>query len=629
MGRLEKITSFTLDSKESFLLSGTNGGSIFIQSIENLEIIADLRISVGSIEVVAVHPCLPYAAALSMDHTITLVDIENLTKPFIIDRFNSRDIEADNEYFENIIPTQSYSQALSFHPQKVVLATRTGNGALIELELKDGYLQKVRTNRFHDEDLITTRYVNDGKQILSGAARDIVLSEHGKEVFRWTIGDLNHHWFEPIRDDVFLVACDELFAVKIDLKNRDKVDIGPKFMRDDFEHITFNRKSNSAYACGFDADVYKVDPSSLKPVCTIWSAPYKLRWIKNLEKDPNILIIHSFNGSIYRYNIADNRVEARFKKTPNTIWTCCRIKDQLFFAGEGELLTSSRINVVDSKNNIPNITIENMHIKQDNASYTKRIIPKSKESDAILIAQKDGFIRQLLDNRVTEIFAINEQIRDIGYWHKKDYVYICTEQGNVYCIHCTTGDIKASYHHPENKPLWSLAVNETLGVIAVGARRGKLKILSLSNLSEQYEPNHCCSRPKRMKWFDDNLIFVQTHQLKRYSLSENKVHDFVGHCNNTIEDFIWDLEYGYLVLISYTTEVILCDLSSGRKLCVMPDQIDISKGIEWISRENDKNSYPLDFVTFGREGSLRLYRIHNDRITSLGSNLSEVLGSAN
>ena len=166
MNGFQKITSFVLDSSEDYILCGTLGGCVVILSTDRLSVISRIRTSVGSIEVVAIHPSKPLAACLAMDHSITLIDISQPTKPKILDRFSSRDECADNEYFENIVPNQSLSQALCFHPTEAMLATRTGNGALLELEYKNRHLVRLRANRLHDTDLITTRYVSNGQAIL-------------------------------------------------------------------------------------------------------------------------------------------------------------------------------------------------------------------------------------------------------------------------------------------------------------------------------------------------------------------------------------------------------------------------------------------------------------------------------
>jgi WD40 repeat protein len=625
MNGFQKITSFVLDSSEKYLLCGTLGGSVVILTTDSLSVISRIRTSVGSIEVIAIHPSKPLAASLAMDHSITLIDISQPAKPKILDRFCSRDECAENEYYENIVPNQSLSQALCFHPTEVKLATRTGNGALLELEYKDFHLVRLRANRLHDTDLITTRYVSDGQALLSGAGGDIVLSREGKELARWSIGERNHHWFEPLSSHRFLVACDELHAVIIDINNHKRVQIGPKFMRDDFEHVTYNPVSKQAFASGFDGDIYQLDPDNLEPLGIVWRAPYKLRWIKTLPSAPHILMVHSFNGAIYRYNMNDRCVEAHYKQTPHAIWSCSRAENRMVFAGEGPYLVTATIQDPANQDAVPNIKIDNYIVKQSDLSYTKRLVRVPGSTERFLLGQKNGRILEISEGECRTLLDCQEEIRDITYSTKKHCVYACTERGRLYCLDVNNGQVVALYSAADGQPQWSLALNEEREVIALAGRRGELQILNANDLSPTKHASHQCARPKRMKWLGDELIFVQTDELKRFSLSEDKVFDYVSACENTIEDFIWDLNFNYLVLVCYKTELVLCDLSSGQKKCVMPDQADFSKGLEWISQTNNPDVYPLDFLTFGRMGMLQLYRIHNDRIFSLGSSLDSVL----
>jgi WD40 repeat protein len=621
----QKVTSFALSQNEDFLVCGSLGGVVFLLATEDLSVISQLRTSVGSIEVVATHPSLPLAAAMAMDHSISLIDIKNPKAPSSIDRFSTRDELADNEYFENIVPNQSLSQALCFHPTDTILASRTGHGALLELELRERRLQRIRATRLHDTDLITARYVRGGEAILSGAGGDIVLSSRGIQLARWIIGERNHHWFEPISDHRYLVACDELHALIINIERPQDVVVGPAFMRDDFEHVTYNRTAHTAYAAGFDGDLYQINPESLAPLGIVWRAPYKLRWIKTLESAPHIIFAHSFNGGLYRYNLQTNEVEAEFKHTPATIWTCVRNADTLTFAGEGPYMVNVEIQSPDIPNGIPRLSIQSAVLKQSDSSFTKRLIKYPGTPGTFLLAQKNGKLLDVVNNTCELILDLKDDIRDIAYCPRTDVIYACAESGRVSSIHRSQRKLLAVYQVPDQEPQWSLSMHHSKALLSVAGRRGSLSILSAHNLEPIRLISHQCARPKRMKWLGDDLLFVQTDELKRYSYTEDKIYDYVDHCDNTIEDFIWDITYNCLVLVCYKTEVILCDLSSGQKRCIMPDQSDFCKGLEWINPYNNTSSYPLDFITFGRQGSLQKYRIHNDRLFSLGSSVTSVL----
>ena len=84
--------------------------------------------------------------------------------------------------------------------------------------------------------------------------------------------------------------------VEIDISSDSQVRVGPKFMKDDFEHVTFDRNSHKIYASGFDGNIYMMDYADLKPHKIIWRAPFKLRWMKILDNSNKYMVAYCFNG---------------------------------------------------------------------------------------------------------------------------------------------------------------------------------------------------------------------------------------------------------------------------------------------------------------------------------------------
>jgi hypothetical protein len=119
-----------------------------------------------------------------------------------------------------------------------------------------------------------------------------------------------------------------------------------------------------------------------------------------------------------------------------------------------------------------------------------------------------------------------------------------------------------------------------------------------------------------MKWLDNdcliynNSTFIFT--LDRQTLKSTQLTNFGA---NTTEDFCWDPSERYLIYVGYNREVCLHDLKSGTLLDRTLDDSDYSKGIIWLGDSDFSSIYgPASFATFGRNASLNVYEVFEERI---------------
>jgi hypothetical protein len=608
-----KIGSFAVDGPEEYILTGNMCGEVGVIEMDRFEMVNTVWAQPGAIEAVAVHPSLPYVASMGMDRSVCLLERTTPSTLSVRDRFVFRDVKCSNDPVP--IPyNYSLSQALTFHPTQKRLAVRSGNAGVLEMDFSGGRLEQIHCTRFHDDtDLVTLRYLEDGT-LLSGSGGGAVLSRDNVELCSWRFGNLNLHWFEPVADDEYLVACDELYVIRLNIRNRREPVIGRKLTRDDLEHVTYNPTSGRAFAGGFDGTVYEIDPDTCNFKRVAWDAPYKMRWIKTLRTDPDRLIVLCFNGAIYKVGLTDQRVVAQIKETPNAIWTCVRRGKQLLFAGEGEFIRTVEVAGIDRLTASPVFHLGPALHKGDDHSFTKRMV--STES-GLLLAQKHGKLLEITENGTRIVADFGEHLRDVAAVPGQSVAFVCTEAGRVLKVDTNTGAILHALVMPDSEPAWALAYHPGRNLLASAGRRGILVIASGEDLTPVCFGS-TTARPKRMKWCDDTLLYNQTGVLRKFDLATYLTTDYVEDCENTIEDFIWDEERRYLVLIGYRTEIVLCDFETGAKLSVTPDQADFSKGLEWVSQPDCDDGYPLDFVTFGRTGTAHLYRIHNERCIAMG-----------
>jgi hypothetical protein len=467
--------------------------------------------------------------------------------------------------------------------------------------------------------------VNGGDQVLSGSIDgQFVLSENGKELRRWQIGKRgNVHWAEHLDGNVYLLASDMRAVARVDITNSQPIFIGKPFTRDDLEHVTYNHTSNRAYVASFDRQIYEIDAQTCAPVRIAYNAPFKCRWIKTLEREPSTLIVQSRNGGLYKVDSDIGECVGVIKETPEVLWTAVHLEDGVIaLAGDGEFLLQLRSSSVDPITRSVQFDYKWSQLSVSPSSYTKRMVFQ-ESSGKLILGRTNGEI--VVVNRVssTEFVArllinVGSAVRDLAVEPYGTGLFAGCEDGNLYRINLETGNIDLCWCSPINQPLWAIAHCPERSLIAASERGGTMVILDDSSflvLDERIET----ARPKRMKFVDGStLLYNKTDELFLLNLNSGEESLHVQAQGNTIEDFVWDRQKKYLILISYTQNLILCDFRSGEVINTVPDQIDYSKGIILINTPNDLNGYPLDFLTFGRSGTAQYFRIHDEKILALG-----------
>jgi WD40 repeat protein len=618
-----KYESMCIDPTEKWLYAGNACGEVHSIDIEAFTIKNRVQSNTGIVQAITAHKSLPYVATLSTDRTVSVLRRDDgRLSPLI--SIPLRDIQPSNDT-EIIPPVQSTSQALGFHPRKPRLVTRSGNAGVTEVEFDaQGGYRVLWCVRLHaDADLISARYVNNSDQILSGAIDgQFVLSEGGHEIRRWQIGEgANVHWAEHLSKTIYLLASDIRYVARIDISGRTKPFIGPQFTKDDLEHVTYNKKSKRAFVATFDRKIYEIEPRTCKPIRTAFEAPFKCRWIKTLERDPRILLVQCRNGGLYKANLDTGECLAAIRETPDALWTSVRLKNgTLMFSGEGKYLTMLEPRGVEKLSRSTRYNVRRVMLNIDADTYTKRMVI-GRAGKNLLLGRTNGDLVEITLTRGGKpmkprvIRNLGSAVRDVTLEPDASIVYAACEDGSVRRIRLDTGRDLATWQSPVGQPIWSLAHNPTRAILAVAERNGSLFFLDDESL-EAVGIGPAMGRPKRMKFeSQDSLIYNHRDELYRLDLRNLFATRVVGPLGNTIEDFIWDEERRYLVMIGYTQNLTLCDYHTGEILSSVPDQIDYSKGLAWATSEG---SYPLDFVTFGRSGAPHLFRIHDEKILAIG-----------
>jgi len=619
-----KFESMALGPREDFVVAGTLDGQLYILDVGRWSVVSATQAHAGAIQAVAAHPALPYVAALSTDRSVSVWShVSGALRHVCTIPIRKIFPPNDKTIIESV---HSTSQALGFHDTQRRMVTRSGNSAVVEIDFEDDGSFWVRSCvRLHGSaDLISARYVHGGDAVLTGSIDgQLVLSHNGTEVRRWIFdARANIHWAEWITGDEYLLASDLRNVFRIDINLTEPLVTGRIFTRDDLEHVTFNRASGRAYVASFDRNIYEIDPATCNPVGIAFRAPFKCRWIKTLVSDPDVLLVQCRNGGLYKVDVMRKKQIGSLNFAPDALWTAVRVGNDILIAGEGSKLHRYRNFAPSSADRSPIFIKSAFDISHCLDSYTKRMA-WDKVHRRLFLARTNGDLLRVACNtdftncNVDLSLNLGSAVRDIAIDPTGSFVFAACEGSQVFRISAESGAVGSTWRSAPDQPVWSLAHAPERGILAAAERGGKLAILDDVSL-EEIDTEISTGRPKRMKVDGDILFFVKRDELHKLDLSTGVTGCHVQEVGNTIEDFIWDAERRYLILVGYHQNIILCDYDTGDMLCTVPDQAEYTKGVIWANPSGDRDSYPLDFLTFGRSGIPHLFRVYDERILALG-----------
>lgn len=622
MQAARKIECFCFDKEERVLFVGNITGQVDVVDFDTFEILHTVQAHAGSITAIRAHPTRPYIACLSMDRSVSIWRHNQTGALEAVSAVSLRNIRPSND--DRPVPdVHSNSQMLGFHGTARRLVTRTANAGVLQLDFTDtGEVEIVSCYRHHGgEDVISACYVDGNDLVLTGSAYgEVALSDGPDVVGRWKVGDHAVHWIEFMHGTQYLAATDDRHCARFDISKPGCVDsIGSKFARDDFEQVTYNPTSNRVFASSFDRNVYELHPESCESLGSVFKTNFKNRWIRSPLRDPRLVVVQARNGTLYKVDVESGSCLARIKETPAALWTSVATESgEMVFAGEGNRLLRLVPQKIERTSLRRHFHSESRVLALDPEVYTKRMA-LNRRTGALVLGRTDGRICVLQDGVLTELAQFGGAVRDLTMRRDGSEAFVACEDGCVYHLDTESGRLLSSYASPDGFPIWAVAYNPTRDLLAICERHNQGLIVSATNLDEisfRFESG----RNKRTKWLDDHrLLHVYGSSLHEVDLSSGRERVIVDYTGNTIEDFMWDATYTYLVLVGYTGMINLYDLASGEHLAEVPDQVDYSKGVMWVPRSCNDGSYPFDFVTFGRSGEVHAFRIYNENVVALGN----------
>ncbi len=611
----EKINSFCLSQDERFCIAADNSGQIHTLSISDLSLVSKIRGHTGEINAICAHPRYPWIASLGEDRRVAIWTIDSSGHLHLRFSYSLRGHIASNST-KHFPALQSTSQALSFHPEKPWVLSRTAGSTVLETDVSADQPRFLRCYVADENwDIATARYNGNSDEVLVTSVRGTVyLMKDAQHIRQWQIDTETVHWLEEMPDHSYVLASDSRKVVRLDPRKDEIVQIGPVFARDDFEHITRCHKTGRLFAASFDRNIYEINPETLAPKSIVFKAPFKMRWIKVLSENSNHMLVQCRNGAVYKIDCETGKILNSYKKTPDALWSGVQInRDQVIFAGEGEYLVHSK--VVDASDLFQQRSAFSMHrinLEGLIPSYTKRIAHCASSSD-IALGRTSGEVVLVRKSGDTSVLNLGSAVRDLEFSSDGQLLFACTEAGFAFRIE--TASMKIVDRLEARQPIWSLALSPDNKTLACGERMGSLFFIQANDFRKFSEFKDITRIPKRMKWMTaTKLLYTHSNELHEFDLENQKsAVAFVG-MKNTVEDFFWTEDCRYLVAQTYHRQIFLYDFSTREMLWVCTDQMDYSKGLLPLTG----SVYPYEFVTIGRMGVPMLYQIFEEKFQAVG-----------
>jgi WD40 repeat protein len=631
-----KFISFALDPSERWALTGNLLGHVSLVDVDTFEVAREVHAHAGSIEAVAFHPTLPYAASVSSEHTLVLWRFDADGGLSVLHRVMLRDFPTDEpERHYPTLPLQS--TALCFHPRERKLLTRNATAAVLELRFDDARVEPTLCRRYFQrrdvetgadtgeaDEVTFVHYVEGLERVfVGGAGGHLVLldtADMTRPVGHWNLGEEAVHQCTHIDGSRYLIASDTRRTYSLDLRVGGEPVANPIVTRDHLERVFYNRAADRAYASSFDRNIYEVDPRTGASKGIVVETPFKCRWIHALERDPSTLVVQCRNGALYKCDLATKSVRAFLKETPDSFWTAVATDERtVLVAGEGPHVLRLEATGADPRRLETRWSATwQRHDAMNPGAFTKRMA-LHQPTGSVLHGRSDGTLVLVSSKGRARVIAdVGAAVRDVAVAEQGFAAFVACEDGSAHRVDLETGRVDATWRSATGEPLWSLAYCHTTRRLAVLERMGTLDLLHADTLAP-IKTYANIARAKRARWVRPGVLLACVGGgATEIDVDRDEVRRVIDDHPNTAEDLDWSDDGRFLAVINYDKELWLYDAKTYDVLHRVSIDIDYPHGLLWLSPRRAEGAWPYELITFGRSGMVDRFRVHDERVFHLG-----------
>lgn len=578
---------------DDILLAGDKDGGLTLFKLDDLSPIYHIQVASSAIQSLSLDPASNLFAALCIDYSVVLGQVIDYDV-CVLSRISGLDYVTDDGF--DFHQSESQAIALLNGSRKVAFRAPNSTCTIVDFCTVEApvFVESIRYQS--PGDIVTLRWHSPSLLIAGLTTGELAITDLVTSITREiSVPAITEsiHWFEPEDVETYLVATDARRVALFNI-NTGNIQLGPAFARDDFEHITRDTNSGRIFASSFDRNLYELDRETLAVHTTLYTAPFKLRWIDCSNHEGRLIIIAQVrNGSILKIDVATGRVLARYHGCKSSFWSAIDLPSGRRLFGEGDCYRlSDKGYVVDRSFINFETAFEGHYVKRAHANR-----------QYFAVGGTNGWVICFASGKPVRRLYLEAAIRDLSV-SSSGALFAVTEAGSLWHLaEIDQGEPVRVFQSP-SQPLWSLAHNEQHNLVAVAERIGRVVILDIER--EFFVVADTNARlPKRMKWITpERLLVVRSNFIDDICYTDGNWHHeeaFFSLQDNTVEDFI-ALDHGrVLAIINYNRYISICNLSTGDLLSKTYWGSDYMKGLI----KNTEQS----FTVFGRDQWVKNYQL--------------------
>jgi hypothetical protein len=619
--------SFTTDPAERWIFGCTVDGRVATIDLDRMELLHETQLVPAPIEAIECHPRLPYLAVMTGDHRVTVARVDASGQLSPVHRIDLRTIRSER-YPGKEMTHPTTSMALAFHPDEPRLLLKTRSSAVAEVGFDDqrwdvrwceGYFARPEADTVSE--VASLRYLAGSNHVLATSGEgDLVVIDPAaprEPLLRWKYPRGAIHNAEHVEGSDYLLSTDGRRLIRFDASGARPPVIGEIFAMNHLEVVRYHRPSGRAFAAGFDRRIYELDPVTLRCKRVVAKLPFLCRFLRTLDRAPDVLIAECRSGGLYRIDLQSREVRTLKETPPGFHAVVASSPTRAWLMGEGSEIVELSIG---SGGKCGRTSFAARHFETGclPSEYTRRLATDPATGD-LLIARSDGEVRRFdpKTGSSRSIAELGAEIRDFAVDPEGKFAYAGCEDGRAYKIDLTEDQVAATFQTPgEHPPIWALAYNPERRLLVVAPFLGPVHLLDADDFSEvgRIDAN---TSPKRARWIDgDRLLLVRGSIIQSIDFRTGE-QSLVAEEQNTIEDFQWDPTRRFLAVITFDRAVALYDCETGRRLHSVRAGMGPYTELLWLDRRSP-DAYPYELLVVGWEGLAYRFRVHNEQLCPMG-----------
>jgi hypothetical protein len=588
------------------------------------------RLHAGTLVSVEVHRTQPYVVTLGADHTAVVLRADGGgLEPLHVVPVQA--LLADNRASGGNARRPTRGALLSLHPREPRFLARSAHGALCEIEFDEREWRLLWCRSYFGpdraDDVHACHYLDAGAALLvlgPGGLRVVDLARRDEPRMVWQEPRDRHGLLAaaalvPEGGSAWLVAGYGRRVTRVDLSGaQPPAEAGPLVAYDDVLSLAVDPGGRGAFAGCADGELVEVDPTTGARRRTLLRRPAEVRALAAAPDVPGTLWVLDADGWLARVSADDGRVLASSgEPRPGLLAGANVAPGELAFAGRGTGLL--RLHVAgDAPAKATRVTCFEPRWRDaggEAQAQTRRVLHDGRR-EGLWLARSDGELRFVGARGARLVTRFEAPVRDLELSPDGSALFAACDDGSALRVDAESGRSLARFSGEE--PLLALALNPARGLLVAAERGGTLCFLDAVTLVVRKRTTGP-GRPRRLRWLDAQTLFVGFGPfLYCVRLGGRPSELCLPEQPGDILDFAWSEDRRYLAFCTEQRTLGLFEITTWTDLYRLTVDVEVPRGLVWLAPARHPGAYPYDLLVCGDGGSLRTFRVHDNRYTYMG-----------